>query len=253
LVGMVSYRNLPVWIKRFEMVPPVFLSEWAAMQDLPFGQENPYERKLNIIFTGCMVPRYVDRINDLAAGFDGDIWIVALFNAFRRSQPGVLKPSRADSLPSITGFGLTNEGRRELFRYPNIKFVSDIRPASLEGPSIYGTGPVFYGNFWDFLEHADIALGFTLLSGMRNCHIKVWDYLAYGIPIVHERGSPMSRLITPERGMLVAWDSILAIRKGVDQALSKSFDRHETVKWVQENHTWDHRAREWDERIGKLI
>lgn len=244
LVGHVSHRNIPIWKERYKDGPPVFLSQWAAPSDLPFGQSNPYTRKPNLIFTGCMLPRYIDRLNDLAGSFDGDIWIVALFIALKDWKPSVMAPPSEDV---ISGYGLSEKGRAELFPYDNVKFVSDVRPAG------YGIGPVVYGHFWAFLEHADAALGFTLRPGMLNEHIKCWDYEAYGLPIVHEQGSPLNDFTTRRPPLwLVPWNDTEAMKRAINDAVERKFDRKPQQEFIKQYDTWDNRAERWVKEIKEI-
>ena len=247
LVGHVSHRNIPVWRERYGDNPPCFLSQWAVPSDLPVGQSSPYEPGTkNLIFTGCMVPRYVKMLNELAKTFDGNIWIAALFVAFQRLMPQVM----AQNEDVISGYGLSDEGRRRLFPSDNIRFISDVRPAG------YGHGPVVYGHFWDFLEHADVALGFTLQPGMLNQHIKLWDYQAYGIPVVHEKGSPLDDFTWSSRDIslqLVSWNNPVKFSKGIERALTVPARKKETMEWIKAAYTWDNRAARWIEEIEEIV
>lgn len=244
LIAKVTKQNLRRQGADFPESPPTFQCQWAAPKGIKL-EDSPYvEGSKNIIFHGCMKPRYVKCISRLARGFDGYIWIAALFIDYQQEDPTVLA-STGDV--SISGYGLTEAGKKKLFPYDNIKFISEDM-----GYNKFGIGPVLYGRYWSYLQHADLGLCFSSQSVMSNAHVKIWDYLGAGLPIIQERGCADDKTVQSFGGKIVRRDDPKALLESIQETLNREFDKNALRERIQAEHTWYHRAKLWLEKIEEV-
>jgi glycosyltransferase involved in cell wall biosynthesis len=112
-------------------------------------------------------------------------------------------------------------------------------------------GAVPYDATWDYLRFADA--GVVLAFGPEPNHnesTKIYHYLRVGLPTVCEAGFPNERLVEEAGlGVVARNGDMQALADAVERCFDLPWDRDRAVAFVRERHTWDTRARVYDDLI----
>jgi hypothetical protein len=105
-------------------------------------------------------------------------------------------------------------------------------------------GPVPYQESWNYLYH--VSVGVVLNAGPfqhNNESSKIYHYLRSGLPVVCEAGFPNEHLIGESGlGYVTENGNMEILAERVIEASHAVWDRDFAVRYILENHTWDHRA-----------
>ena len=108
----------------------------------------------------------------------------------------------------------------------------------INNKNIIFNNPIKYneiGSIW-----GESFCGLCFCDGPTPCG-KIWDYLAYGIPVLCEEGIGEYDIIKDNKLGYVfninKWEYNLDIMN--------SFDNKEIFEYIQENHLWKHRVKQW--------
>lgn len=116
-------------------------------------------------------------------------------------------------------------------------------------------GAVPYARSWDFIHRADVGIVFAF--GPQTNHnesTKIYHYLRAGLPTVCEAGFPNEGLVEEAGlGFVAPNDDMDAIAEAAVECLRRDWDREGARRWAVENHTWDARARIYDELIRREL
>lgn len=121
--------------------------------------------------------------------------------------------------------------------------------SSLDPSAVRYLGSVPYDASWDWLRHADVGLVVSAGPFMHNNEsTKIYHYLRVGLPVVSEAGFPNDDLVTGTgHGRLVPAGDLAALEEAVREACERPWDRGAARDHVLRHHTWEARARVYDE------
>jgi glycosyltransferase involved in cell wall biosynthesis len=104
---------------------------------------------------------------------------------------------------------------------------------------------------WNYLQHA--AVGVVVSAGPfmhNNESTKIYHYLRAGLPVVSEQGFPNDRVVHESGlGFVVPAEDMDGMAATIIEACHAEWDRARAVRYVQANHTWDCRAKIYEEII----
>lgn len=121
-----------------------------------------------------------------------------------------------------------------------------------EVPGVYH-GSFRYGTFNHFLHYADLAIDTAVGRRQVVANSKLFDYLAAGLPIVHETVPGDWIVKETQMGIEVPYNQPAIYRQAIQEALERPWDRVACRAYMQQNHTWAHRARQLWERVQQVI
>jgi hypothetical protein len=127
--------------------------------------------------------------------------------------------------------------------------------ASLDPSRVDYLGVVPYARSWDFMRHADVGLVVSAGPFMHNNEsTKIYHYLRVGLPVVSESGFPNDALIAETgHGSLAPAGDLVALAAAIRHAVETRWDRSRAADHVLARHTWDARARVYDEVIRREL
>ena len=106
-----------------------------------------------------------------------------------------------------------------------------------------------YMQSWDHLYHADV--GILVAPGKflhNNESTKVYHYLRAGLPVASEAGFPNDHVLRDSGLALIAGTGDMAgVAARAVEAAHQPWNRDHAIRFVLENHTWDQRARVYDD------
>jgi hypothetical protein len=115
-------------------------------------------------------------------------------------------------------------------------------------------GPFKHGTFEHYLYYADVAIDSSLGPAQHVINCKQYDYLGAGLPIVCEPVPAYELMRAQCHGIVLLFhpDNQHEYLVALSQALHTKWANEDVRKWMQENHTWTHRARQVNEKIQTL-
>lgn len=111
-----------------------------------------------------------------------------------------------------------------------------------------------YGDSFNWMHHADAAIGFAVRPDQDVASCKSWEYFGSGVPSVIEEGTPetwiLNKVSCGEMARFGDWDDFA---KKITTILKnpKKYKRRKTREYIANNHTYLHRARQWKELMEK--
>lgn len=185
-----------------------------------------------LLFSGAVLEgfdgRWVKMFNALAEHKEYEVWIAGLF-----------------ALPGRFG-GITDEERRKHFN-ERVRFASDVCPMPLDYRTYYFpnlNGPVKFEDVARLARHADVGLSLSIDDHMVLGHTKLMDYLACGLPVVAEKGSPTNgHIVMLRAGEIVPWNDPGAVHEAVLRVLKAKHDRNKIEACAREYLSWDYTVR----------
>lgn len=112
-------------------------------------------------------------------------------------------------------------------------------------PFIANLGSVPYADTWDYLRHASVGIVVSAGAFMHNNEsTKIYHYLRAGLPVVSEAGFPNDDVVRRSGlGFVAPNGDMDGMTRLIRQAASETWDRQPAITFIQANHTWDCRAR----------
>jgi glycosyltransferase involved in cell wall biosynthesis len=123
--------------------------------------------------------------------------------------------------------------------------------ASLDPESVAYLGVVPYEETWDYLRYADVGLVVSAGPFMHNNEsTRVYHYLRAGLPVVSESGFPNDHVVRESgHGFLVEPGNLNELARMLEAAAGGSWERGRAEEYILSHHTWDVRARVYDDVI----
>ncbi len=115
---------------------------------------------------------------------------------------------------------------------------------SLDSRWVDNLGSCTYEDSWNYLRHATVGVVVSAGPFMHNNEsTKIYHYLRAGVPVVSEEGFPNDYVVRESGlGFVVASEDMDRLAAKVIEAAGASWDRAAGIRYILENHTWDHRA-----------
>lgn len=128
-------------------------------------------------------------------------------------------------------------------------------PRSLDARHVRYLGVIPYEESWNYLRWADAGLVVSAGPFMHNNEsTKVYHYLRVGLPVVSESGFPNDHLIGETgHGSLVPSGDTALLAAAVEETIGSSWDREAAEEYVLREHTWEARARVYDDLIRREL
>ncbi len=105
-----------------------------------------------------------------------------------------------------------------------------------------------YIDSFDWLHHANCAIGFAVRPDQDVASCKSWEYFGSGVPTVVEEGTPEAWVLKGEGSGEVAehanWEDFAdKIQRIIDNP--NKYKRRKMRKYIKENHSYHNRAQQW--------
>jgi len=114
-------------------------------------------------------------------------------------------------------------------------------------------GVVSYEASWQHMLHADVGIVVSAGSFMQNNEsTKMYYYLRAGLPTVTESGFPNDHIVNESGlGFVTPSDDLEEMASRIVQAARMRWDRAAAIQYVLAHHTWETRARIYDDLLQK--
>ncbi len=216
-VALLTKPAISLWHEMFGPTPETLLVPGAADAVIPAPRRDPYPRdgRIRCVFSGNF------------------------YRSHGRSQPEAHHEvcSRLNRL----GESLSRQNARLFVVGPG-----DHR--DLEQRFVTYCGTVDHDASWDFLHFANV--GVVVGTGRfshNNESTKIYHYLRAGLPVVSEAGLPNDDVVRESGlGFVVENGEPQLMADKVVEAATAQWDRERAIRYVLENHTWDHRVEVYD-------
>ncbi len=112
-------------------------------------------------------------------------------------------------------------------------------------------GVVPYTETWNYFYHAHVGIVVSAGKFMHNNESsKIYHYLRAGLPAVSESGFPNDHLIEEAQlGYVTQSEDLPLMANRVANASKATWERQRAVDFILERHTWDQRAKVYDDLI----
>jgi hypothetical protein len=136
-------------------------------------------------------------------------------------------------------------------REARLYVIGEGEHSHLDGRYVTHLGAIPYEDTWDYLYHANVGIVVSAGEFMHNNEsTKIYHYLRAGLPIVSESGFPNDNVVLESRlGYVVENGDMESMAQRVMETAAGQWDRKYAIDYILENHTWDSRARIYDEII----
>jgi hypothetical protein len=127
------------------------------------------------------------------------------------------------------------------------------RSDRLDPRFVVNLGVVPYDRAWQQMFHADVGVVVSAGAFMHNNEsTKIYHYLRAGLPTVVEAGFPNDHVVVESGlGVVSPTGDMEEMAERVRAAARATWDREAAVRYVLANHTWDARARVYDDVIRR--
>lgn len=240
-VGVATHNAVPKWKKMY----PKSNVEWVNAATIAFRYTeiniSPYDE------TGRPRVLYLGRMNDAS------------------HVPPIDKIHNiASLLPEVEFHIVTNKIRdgksskvyaiNELQSGPNREIRFHHANNLIKLPNVFLHRGCKYDKSFDWMHHADCAIGFAVRPDQDVASCKSWEYYGAGIPAVIEEGTPelwiLDRVRCGEMARYGDWqDFAEKIRLILDN--KRKYKRRKTREYIAKNHGYDSRAKQWLELMEK--
>jgi hypothetical protein len=217
-VTLLSRPAQELWTQSFGARDGHLLMPGAAAAEIPPRGGDPYPSRhgIRVLFSG---------------------------NIYDRSQPEANRVL-VDKLNAL-GQRLATHGR--LF------FAGPGSVRDLDTRVITNLGVTPYEASWQHMLHADVGIVVSAGSFMHNNEsTKIYHYLRAGLPTVSESGFPNDHVVRESGlGFVVPGDDMDEMSARILEAAHTRWDREAAVRYILSNHTWEARARVYDEVLQR--
>jgi glycosyltransferase involved in cell wall biosynthesis len=147
---------------------------------------------------------------------------------------------------------LNGLGRRLKTKKIRLCFVGKGDVDQLDPEAVTHLGLVENDRIWDYHYFADVGIALAQGPIQHNESSKIYYYLRAGLPVVSESPIPNNDLIRETGcGIIAPYGDDERMADLVETAVSRKWPKEEAARFMVENHTWDHRARVYDELIRR--
>jgi hypothetical protein len=211
-----------LWQASFGDRPPVLIVPGAVDAELPPIGADPYPSGTAI---RCL--------------FAGNFYTT-------RSQPEANR-ALVDKLNAL-GSHLRSQGARLFIVGPG-----DAR--RLDRAAVTYVGAVPYAQSWDYMRHAHVGIVVSAGPFMHNNESsKIYHYLRAGLPTVSESGFPNDDVVRQSGlGEIVPSGDIALLASSAVRLATTPGDRAGAIDYIIQHHTWDARARVYDEILRQEL
>lgn len=111
-----------------------------------------------------------------------------------------------------------------------------------------------YSDSFNWMHHADVAVGFAVRKDQDVASCKGWEYFGSGIPSVIEEGTPETWILDKVScGEVARYGDWQDFADKIKLVLNnpKKYKRRKTREYIANNHTYLHRARQWKKLMEK--
>jgi len=116
----------------------------------------------------------------------------------------------------------------------------------LDPRAVIYLGEVSNNHIFDYQYFADVGIALAQGEVQHNESSKIYDYLRVGLPTVSERPIPNNWLIDETQlGYIVNYNNEALMAEKIEEALKKSWDKEEAIRYMLNHHTWEHRAQKY--------
>jgi glycosyltransferase involved in cell wall biosynthesis len=146
-------------------------------------------------------------------------------------------------------------GRRLRDAGARLYVVGNGDPGHLDPQWVTYLGVVPHERAWDYLHFANVGVVLSAGSFMHNNEsTKIYHYLRVGLPVVSESGFPNDHVVTESGlGFVVASGNLELMAARIIEAATARWDRDFAISYIVRNHTWDVRARVYDDLLRQHI
>jgi glycosyltransferase involved in cell wall biosynthesis len=139
-----------------------------------------------------------------------------------------------------------------LLRRRNIRlcFLGSGDTEKLDEEAVTHLGRVPNEEMWDYQYFADV--GIVLAQGriQHNESSKIYYYLRTGLPVVSETPVSNNYLIRDAGvGLIADYGDDEMMVNLIEDAAYREWDREKAIRYILDNHTWDHRAALYEQAI----
>ncbi len=123
--------------------------------------------------------------------------------------------------------------------------------SGLDPRAVEYLGAVSYEECWNYFHHADVGIVVSVGPFMHNNEsTKIYHYLRAGLPVVSEGGFPNDHVVRDSgHGSVVPTGDLDALAEQVNRWIQSESSPARAVDYIMQQHTWDHRARIYDELL----
>jgi hypothetical protein len=123
----------------------------------------------------------------------------------------------------------------------------------LDRTVVHYLGVAPYVASWQHMFHADVGIVVSAGAFMHNNEsTKIYHYLRAGLPTVSEAGFPNDDVVRDSGlGFVVPSDDMDAMAENIVEATQTTWNRDAAVRFILDHHTWDARARIYDDVIRR--
>lgn len=235
VVGIYTHYGLELWQERYPGCN-AFLNCNASMQNPPTFDDNPFQDddRQSVLWVGRLPPFHFKAWDELASKMP-DLHFSTVSGKLQDHDGGYHDPR--ETTPSTFKEKLAKA--QGIFRSPNITIP----------------GGLSYFHTFQYMQYCDVALGLAVRKKQDASSGKVWEYLCAGAPVAIDHEVPEQWLATEKNPVAVDLGEIFKYKNWGDAErviraiLERKPDRELIKRFIQQNHTWFHRARDWDKHI----
>ena len=221
-VTLLSPPAIDLWTEVHGHRPGILLVPGAADREIPSSGPNPYVAA-NVPAKICI--------------FSGNVYEADSQPAANRTL--VCKLNKLGRALGGSGVRLCFQG------------VGDL--SALDERYVTNLGSCSYPETWRYLQHANVGVVVSAGSFMHNNEsTKIYHYLRAGLPVVSEQGFPNEWVLRASGiGIVVAGEDMTRMAERIVEAADASWNRASAMQYVLDHHTWDHRARVYEDVIAE--
>ncbi len=111
-------------------------------------------------------------------------------------------------------------------------------------------GPVRNDGIWDYQYFADVGIALAMGEVQNHESSKIYYYLRTGLPVVSEDPIPNNHVIEASKlGFISHYQDNQMMADMVEAAVFRKWDHEGAIRYIVNNHTWDERARIYEQVI----
>jgi hypothetical protein len=147
---------------------------------------------------------------------------------------------------------LNSLGRSLKQRGIRLCFVGPGNTERLDPHVVTCVGPIGNDRIWDYQYFADVGLALAQGRSQHNESSKIYYYLRTGLPVVSEVPIPNNHLIRETAlGFVSEYADDQMMSEMIEAAAHGRWEKEAAIRYMLEHHTWDKRARVYDDVIRK--
>lgn len=234
-IGISTEQGIINW-EKMRKTKTHFLSHAATISYRPHKTEDPMpnNNRKRVLYLGRLNDparmSTIDKLELLAKQLP-HIDFIVISCKIKDKTGKIITPMLTD--PNEITVKKTEEAKQQ-FSQPNIIFMP--------GPR--------YTDTFNYMYHADLALGFAAKDEQDACSCKVIEYLGSGCPVILEEGVPESWMLDEINCGKIA--NINNMAEQVELALQENYNRDAIKTHFLANHTYEQRLKKWQEKFDDI-